>query len=103
MRTASILDLQRRMTGAVRSRIARLQALEAELARMIHECGRGQVADCRIVEVLADQTHAHFLTVRPSRDGALKRRSLQRLPIRMWQFPPARAGYAKSTLSFPPL
>lgn len=47
---------------AVRSRIARLKALEAELSRMIHECGCGRVADCRVIEVLADQTHAHCLS-----------------------------------------
>lgn len=46
---------------AVRSRIARLQALEAELSRMIHECGCGRVGDCRVIEVLADQSHAHCL------------------------------------------
>ena len=59
---AAVDAIARRHLGAVRSRIARLQALEAELARMVHECGRGQVANCRVVEVLADQTHAHCLT-----------------------------------------
>ncbi len=59
---ASVDAIARRHLGAVRSRIARLQALEAELARMVHECGRGQVADCRVVAVLADQTHAHCLS-----------------------------------------
>jgi len=47
---------------AVRSRIVRLQALEAELSRMVHECGCGRVADCRVIEVLADQSHAHCLS-----------------------------------------
>ena len=46
---------------AVRSRIARLQALEAELARMVTACGNGRVAQCRVIEVLADQSHAHCL------------------------------------------
>ena len=47
--------------AAVRSRIARLQALEAELARMVAACGHGRVAECRVIEVLADQSHAHCL------------------------------------------
>ena len=58
---AAVDAIARRHLGAVRSRIARLQALEAALARMVNECGRGQVATCRVVEVLADQTHAHCL------------------------------------------
>ena len=47
--------------AAVRSRIARLQTLEAELARMVAVCGGGRVAECRVIEVLADQSHAHCL------------------------------------------
>ena len=47
--------------AAVRSRIARLQTLEAELARMVAACGRGRVAECRVIEVLADQSHTHCL------------------------------------------
>lgn len=46
----------------VRERVARLQALEAELVRMVDECQCGRVAECRVIEVLADQTHAHCLT-----------------------------------------
>lgn len=53
--------LARSHLAGVRSRITRLQALEAELARMIAACGRGRVADCRVIEVLADQSHAHCL------------------------------------------
>ncbi len=48
--------------ASVRSRITRLQALEVELSRMVQECGCGRVADCRVIEVLADQTHAHCLS-----------------------------------------
>lgn len=53
--------IARQHLTAVRSRIARLRALEAELSRMIHECGCGRVGDCRVIEVLADQSHAHCL------------------------------------------
>jgi Cu(I)-responsive transcriptional regulator len=48
--------------SAVRERIERLQLLEAELVRMVDECGCGRVAECRVIEVLADQTHARCLT-----------------------------------------
>lgn len=37
----------------VESRIARLCALREELARMVSECGRGLVAECRVIEALA--------------------------------------------------
>lgn len=35
-------------------RIASLTALRAELSRMVDECHRGQICDCRVIEVLAD-------------------------------------------------
>lgn len=38
----------------VESKIDRLNSLRKELKRMISECSGGRVADCRIVEVLAD-------------------------------------------------
>jgi DNA-binding transcriptional MerR regulator len=40
--------------AAVNDRIARLIKLKEELIRMIDSCGNGKVADCRIIEVLAD-------------------------------------------------
>jgi Cu(I)-responsive transcriptional regulator len=43
----------------VESRIARLQALKTELERMIAQCDGGRIADCRVIEVLAD--HAKCL------------------------------------------
>ena len=38
----------------VESRITRLLALRDELARMVSECRGGRVAQCRVIEVLAD-------------------------------------------------
>lgn len=38
----------------VERRIERLQALRAELERMIVQCQGGRIADCRIIEVLSD-------------------------------------------------
>lgn len=39
---------------AVESRIRRLLGLRTELTRMIKDCDNGKVANCRIIEVLAD-------------------------------------------------
>jgi len=38
-------------------RIERLDALRAELRRMITECGHGRICECRIIEVIADHGH----------------------------------------------
>lgn len=38
----------------VEMRIASLDVLGTELKRMIRQCGRGRIADCRVIEVLAD-------------------------------------------------
>lgn len=38
----------------VRQKISSLRALEAELERMTAGCAHGTVADCRVIEVLAD-------------------------------------------------
>lgn len=37
----------------VDQRIARLEALRAELSRMIEQCGHGHICDCRVISVLA--------------------------------------------------
>ena len=43
----------------VESRIDRLQALQAELKRMVKQCRGGRIRECRVIEVLGD--HAHCL------------------------------------------
>ena len=47
---------------AVERRLARLTALKTELERMIEQCRGGSIADCRVIEVLADHSHAHCVT-----------------------------------------
>lgn len=42
--------------GAVEEKIAKLTALRAELRRMLKECGKGQIAECRVIESLSDHT-----------------------------------------------
>jgi DNA-binding transcriptional MerR regulator len=46
--------------SAVEGRIASLTVLKTELQRMVRQCGRGRIADCRVIEVLAD--HAKCLS-----------------------------------------
>lgn len=55
-------SVARRHLSSVRGRIARLEGLEAELERMIEQCRGGKVADCRIIEVLSDHSHARCLS-----------------------------------------
>lgn len=38
----------------VKARIASLTVLKSELERMIRQCRRGPIADCRVIEVLSD-------------------------------------------------
>jgi DNA-binding transcriptional MerR regulator len=45
----------------VESRIERLEVLKAELMRMLDQCEGGKIETCRIIEALADHTHAHCL------------------------------------------
>jgi len=52
-------DLERIARGHlddVEARIARLRALRSELRRMINQCAGGTVADCRVIEAVADHT-----------------------------------------------
>lgn len=46
----------------VEAKIIRLESLRAELRRMIRQCKRGRVDECRVVEVLADHSHSKCLT-----------------------------------------
>jgi DNA-binding transcriptional MerR regulator len=50
--------IARRHLAAVRNRITRLQSLEAELERMT-DCHNGRIAECRVIEILADAAHEH--------------------------------------------
>ncbi|ORE91795.1 MerR family DNA-binding transcriptional regulator [Acuticoccus sediminis] len=52
--------IARRQLRQVEKRIARLEALRTELARMVQECGGGSTAGCRVLEVLRD--HSECLT-----------------------------------------
>lgn len=44
----------------VDTRIASLTVLKAELERMVQQCGRGRIADCWVIDVLAN--HAKCVT-----------------------------------------
>ena len=43
----------------VEKRIASLNALREELLRMVKKCASGTIEDCRVIETLADTSHAH--------------------------------------------
>lgn len=52
----------------VERKIAQLESLRSELKRMVGRCRRAQrrgearVSECRVIEALADRTHAHCAT-----------------------------------------
>ncbi len=48
--------IARARLAEVEQRIDSLNALKAELGVMIESCSHGQVADCRVIEVLADHS-----------------------------------------------
>lgn len=49
-------SIAQRHLAAVQRRIAQLEALRDELSRMIGSCRHGALADCRVIETLADHT-----------------------------------------------
>lgn len=55
-------EIARRQLAAVERRMKQLAALKAELKRMITECAGGKICECRVIEVLADRSHAHCLS-----------------------------------------
>ncbi len=46
--------IARRQLATVKARIARLQALQAELERMLAHSACGRIGDCRVIEVLGN-------------------------------------------------
>ena len=48
--------IARSRLAEVEQRINSLKALKAELAVMIESCSHGKVADCRVIEILADHS-----------------------------------------------
>jgi DNA-binding transcriptional MerR regulator len=52
-------DMARSHIAAIDRRIKHLATLRAELQRTVDECGHGRVCECRVIEVLADDSHDH--------------------------------------------
>ena len=50
-------EIAGRHLAAVEDKIAKLTALKGELARMLKSCSHGAVAECRVIEALADHSH----------------------------------------------
>ena len=53
----------------IERKIAALTALRSELARMVESCRRGSIAECRVIEVLADHSHAHCASPAHAQDA----------------------------------
>jgi Cu(I)-responsive transcriptional regulator len=53
---ADVDRIAHRQLKEVEARIARLEALRKELNRMLKECSRDTVSDCRVLEVLRDHS-----------------------------------------------
>jgi len=52
-------ETARARLAEVERKIESLQALRAELLRMVEGCAAGRVSECRVIETLADQSHRH--------------------------------------------
>ncbi|MBN8995214.1 MAG: helix-turn-helix domain-containing protein [Rhizobiales bacterium] len=55
-------SIARHHLDEIEQRIAKLEALRAELHRMVGECGHGRICECRIIEVIADHTQCEHET-----------------------------------------
>lgn len=51
--------IARERLADVDKRIASLTLLRGELQKMVQECSCGRVGDCRVIEILADESHTH--------------------------------------------
>lgn len=57
----SVTAITRRHLQDVERKISRLVTLKCELEHMVAACDGGRVGECRLVETLADHSHAHCL------------------------------------------
>ena len=55
---ASADEIAKARLAEVEGRIASLNALRKELRKMVEECACGRVGECRVIETLADRSHA---------------------------------------------
>lgn len=53
---ASVDAIAKTHLASIDSKIARLTALRAEVKRMLTQCKRGRIADCRVTDALAGHT-----------------------------------------------
>ena len=60
-------EISKRHLDDINQKVARLQAMKSELEHMIISCSGGKVADCQLLEILADHTHGHCLEPNHSR------------------------------------
>lgn len=53
---AAVDEIARARLAEIEQRIASLTVLKAELERMLASCAHGQVAECRVIEAVADHS-----------------------------------------------
>lgn len=68
----------------IESKIARLTSLRTEVQRMLASCAHGNIADCHVIEVLADHAHCRH------GHGAIEK------PIAATEKKPARSRVARA-------
>lgn len=73
-------EVARAHLADVEARIERLEALRTELRRMIRQCSGGRVADCRIIQVVADHDHRHCVTEAHATPAAARQEAAARRP-----------------------
>lgn len=52
---AAVDAITRTHLRAIDDKIARLKALRTEVSRMLRECAKGRIAECKVIDVLANQ------------------------------------------------
>lgn len=57
----AVTEIAHTHLNEVNQRMTRLAALKLELERMIEICSDGRIANCRIIETLADHSHNYYL------------------------------------------
>lgn len=69
----------------IESKIGRLELLRAEVKRMLCECARGRIRECRVIEVLGSHAEClgeHTLAVRPQPKSGRPPRNQRRKAVR---------------------
>jgi len=53
---ADVDKIARAHLASIDNKIIRLKPLRREIARMLEQCAQGRIAECRVIEALADHS-----------------------------------------------